>query len=107
MLNWNLLQQLLIVAIALSNITSMFVQKTKGIFPSKWIPFYSFTVNMLLSFVFCLTFTEASIYHSLWVGLFAFLGADTLYKTLTTQKNDYQEQTKKVENDYTEIEVDR
>ena len=32
--------------------------------------------------ILCLTFTEVSVVNSLWVGLFSFLGADTLYKSL-------------------------
>lgn len=83
MIDINLLQELLIIAIAVSVIAVAFIQKTKGIFKkSKWIELYSFVVNMVLGIVFCLTFTETSIVNSLWVGGFSFLGADTLYKSL-------------------------
>lgn len=83
MLDINLLQELLIIAIAVSVIAVAFIQKTKGMFKkSKWVNPYSFAVNMVLGIVFCLTFTEASIINSLWVGLFSYIGADTLYKSL-------------------------
>ena len=83
MLNITLLQELLIIAIAVSVIAVAFIQKTKGMFKkSKWVNHYSFVVNMILGIIFCLSFTEASIINSLWVGLFSYIGADTLYKSL-------------------------
>lgn len=83
MLNITLLQELLIIAIAVSVIAVAFIQKTKGMFKkSKWVNPYSFVVNMILGIIFCLSFTEASIINSLWVGLFSYIGADTLYKSL-------------------------
>lgn len=83
MLDITLLQELLIIAIAVSVIAVAFIQKTKGMFKkSKWVNPYSFVVNMILGIIFCLSFTEASIVNSLWVGLFSYIGADTLYKSL-------------------------
>lgn len=83
MIDMELLQELLIIAIAVSVIAVAFIQKTKGMFKkSKWINLYSFIVNMILGVIFCLSFTEASITNSLWVGLFSYIGADTLYKSL-------------------------
>ena len=83
MIDIDLLQELLIIAAAVSVVTLAFIQETKGMFKkSKWIKPYSFVVNVSLSILFCLSFTEVSIVNSLWVGLFSFLGADTLYKSL-------------------------
>ena len=83
MLDITLLQELLVIAIAVSVIAVAFIQKTKGMFKkSKWVNPYSFVVNMVLGIIFCLSFTRASIINSLWVGLFSYLGADTLYKSL-------------------------
>ncbi len=83
MMDINLLQELLIIAIAVSVITVAFIQKTKGIFKnSKWINPYSLVVNIVFGVIFCMSFTEASIVNSLWVGLFSYIGADTLYKSL-------------------------
>lgn len=82
-MNIDLLKELFVIAIVLSVITMAFIQKTKGIFKtSKFIELYSAIVNIIFAIVFCISFTEVSIINSLWVGLFSFLGADTLYKTL-------------------------
>ena len=76
-------KQLLIISIALSTITCAFIQKTKMLFKSsKYIEYYSFLVNMLVSVIFCITFTDIKFPNSLWIGLFSFLGADSLYKSL-------------------------
>lgn len=83
MLDITLLQELLITAIAVSVFTVAFIQKTKGVFKnSKWINLYSLVVNMVFGVIFCMSFTEATIVNSLWVGLFSYIGADTLYKSL-------------------------
>lgn len=90
MLKLELLQQLLIVAIALSTITCSIIQKTKKIFKnSKHLCLYSFIINILFCIVFCYTFTEVSFPISLWVGLFSFIGADTLYKSLEGKLSSY------------------
>lgn len=83
MIDMKLLQELLIIAIAVSVITVAFIQKTKGMFKkSKWVNPYSFIVNMILGVIFSLSFTDASVVDGLWVGLFSYIGADTLYKSL-------------------------
>ena len=83
MLNLDFLKSLLVISIALSVITCAFIQKTKVFFKcSKCLPIYSFIVNILIGIIFCLTFTEITFPTSLWVGLFSFLGADSLYKSL-------------------------
>lgn len=92
MLDINLLQELLVVAIILSGVTCAFIQKTKGIFKkSKWINPYSLVVNMIFGIIFCMSFTKTSIVDSLWVGLFSYLGADTLYKSLEGKLSSYKE----------------
>lgn len=98
MIDINLLQELLIIAIAVSVIAVAFIQKTKGIFKkSKWINPYSLVVNMVLGIVFCLTFTEASVLNSLWVGLFSYIGADTLYKSLEGKLSSFKDIVEKKE----------
>lgn len=96
MLDITLIQELLIIAIALSVITCAFIQKTKGIFKkSKWINLYSLVVNMVLGVLFCVSFTKTSVINSLWVGLFSYIGADTLYKTLEGKLKPYSELVEK------------
>ena len=71
-----------------------FIQKTKVIFKtSKFIELYSAIVNVIFAIVFCISFTEISIINSLWVGLFSFLGADTIYKNLEGKIASYKELT--------------
>lgn len=80
-MNVDLIKELFINAISLSVITCALIQETKGMFKSnKWIKPYSFIINMILGILFCLSFTEVGLLLSLWVGLFAFIGADSLYK---------------------------
>ncbi len=83
MLKLTLLQQMLVVSIALSTITCAFVQKTKRKFKcSDCLCIYSFIVNMICGILFCLSFTTIEFPESLWVGFFSFIGADTIYKSL-------------------------
>ena len=83
MLNLDYLQQLLVIAIALSAITCSVIQKTKSCFKtSKYLCIYSFIINMLVGIIFCYTFTNIKLPTSLWIGFFSFIGADTIYKSL-------------------------
>lgn len=83
MLDLEYLQKMLVIAMALSAITCTFIQKTKKFFKtSKYISLYSLIINLSIGIIFCITFTDISFPRSLWVGLFSYLGADTIYKTL-------------------------
>lgn len=94
MLNWSLLQSILIIAIACSSVTVIFIQKTKSFCSnSKQIPVYSLIVNIVLGFLFSQTFSDISYINSLWTGLFSFLGADTIYKSLEGKLDSYEELT--------------
>ena len=84
------LQELLIIGIALSVITCAIIQKTKSLFKSsKFITLYSFIINMVVGIVFSITFTDVNIPTSLWIGLFSFLGADSIYKSLEGKISSY------------------
>lgn len=90
MFNLDFLQNLLMIGTALSVITCAFIQKTKIHFKSsKYIPIYSFVINILIGVLFCLTFTKISFPESLWVGLFSYIGADSIYKTLEGSLSSY------------------
>ena len=87
MLKINLLEQMLIISIALSTISCSFVQKTKRYFPcSSCLCFYSLFVNIVMGLLFCISFPM-----SLWIGVFSFLGADTIYKSLEGKLTPYRE----------------
>ena len=82
-MNFELIKALLVVAISSSIISSAFVQKIKGISLIKCsdcLIYVSFFISMLFGIIFTLTFTSYNIIDALWVGLFSFLGADSLYK---------------------------
>lgn len=90
MLNWSLLQSILIVAIACSSITVAFIQKTKRFCKSsRCITRYSLTVNLIIGFFFSQTFSNIDYIKSIWVGLLSFLGADTIYKNLEGKLSSY------------------
>ena len=90
MFNFDYLKTALLISIALSSITCTFVQKTKSFFKSSdYITVYSLIVNILVSILFCKTFTSIDLPNSLWVGLFSFLGADSIYKTLEGKISSY------------------
>lgn len=98
MLNLNFLQKILAISVTLSAITCTFVQKTKKHFKkSKFITLYSLIVNIIIGYLFCITFTDITFPTSLWVGLFSFLGADTIYKTLEGKIAPYSKITAKKE----------
>lgn len=83
MIKWRLLENLLLVATASSTISVAFIQKTKACLKcSKHVCFYSFILNMILGVIFTITFTDVDVKYSFWVGLFSYLGADTIYKSL-------------------------
>lgn len=84
------LQELLVIAVVLSTITCAIIQKTKFIFKSsKFIIIYSFIINIVTGIIFCSTFTDIDLPTSLWIGVFSFLGADSIYKSLEGKISSY------------------
>lgn len=83
MIKWRLLENLLLIATTSSTISVSLIQKTKACLKcSKHVCLYSFVMNMILGVIFTVTFTDIDIKYSFWVGLFSYLGADTIYKSL-------------------------
>lgn len=83
MLNIRLLELILLCSSFSSTLSIGFIQKTKGyIGKSKYIPFYSFFVNIIVALFFCNSFTNIEFPNCIWVGVISFLESDTLYKTL-------------------------
>lgn len=86
------IRQLLLISIVLSSITCTFIQKTKVLLPKrKYIIVYSFIVNIIIGILFCKTFTDLNIVDSIWIGLFTFLGANSIYKMLKGKILSYNE----------------
>ena len=92
MFQFEYLKQLLLISVALSTITCTIIQKTKRLLKkSIYIVYYSFFINMIVGILFCMTFTSISLPNSLWIGLFSFLGADSIYKSLEGKLSSYTE----------------
>lgn len=82
MLDVSLLKNVLIVAISSSIISTSLVQLIKeATLSKKYLLIISFVISMIIGVLFSLSFTDLSIFDSLWVGLISFIGADTIYKT--------------------------
>lgn len=82
MLDFEMIKQVLIVAIGSSIITTEFIQKVKeSLKTKKYLPLISFAVSMLIGTAFALRFSDLEIYNCLWVGLISWIGADVIYKT--------------------------
>lgn len=83
MLNFDLIKNILIIAIASSIVTINLVQKIKESVKfknSNRLVFVSFIVSIIFGTLFSLSFSDTNLINSLWVGLFSFIGADMLYK---------------------------
>lgn len=82
-MNIDLIKELLLIAASSSIISVAFVQKIKCaslIKCSKCLIYVSFLISMSFGILFTLSFTEYKLADSVWVGLFSFIGADSLYK---------------------------
>lgn len=84
-----LLKKLLIIAMGSSVVNCAFIQKTKTKIPKKMLMLYTLIVNMVFGILFALTFTDTNIFEAAWVGLFSFIGADTIYKSLEGKLQSY------------------
>ena len=47
---------------------------------SECLIYISFLISMSFGILFTLSFTDYKLIDSIWVGLFSFIGADSLYK---------------------------
>lgn len=80
MLNIELLKNVLIISISSSIITTAIVQKIKEqLKTKKYILLISFMISLTIGTLFSISFSNINLYHSIWSGLFSFIGADALY----------------------------
>lgn len=78
-----LIKALLLIAVSSSIISASFVQKIKTVSlikSSECLIYISFLISMSFGILFTLSFTDYKLIDSIWVGLFSFIGADSLYK---------------------------
>lgn len=87
-MDFELLKQLLVIAISASVISTAFMQKIKescllsSTLQTCYLIMISFGVSMIVGTLFALTFANTTFGEALWVGLFTFVGADSIYKML-------------------------
>lgn len=84
-INYDLIRNVLAMAIINSLIVINLVQKVKESFHIKCSSvciFISLGISLVISTLFSLTFSNLSFIASVWSGLISFLGADFLYQIL-------------------------
>lgn len=82
-LNARLLVDVLIVAIIVEVIALQTIQMLKKVLKtSKWIPILALFVNLFIGIAITLQFTDQTWRLGLFVGFFAWIGADALYHAL-------------------------
>lgn len=84
----NLLTDLLIISITYSVILMALIQKFKALsfIKKSWqIWILNFIFSFAIGMPFAISFYNISILDSIWVGLFSFIGASTIYETLKNQ----------------------
>ena len=82
-MNIELIKALLLIAVSSSIKSASFVQKIKTVSlikSSECLIYISFLISMSFGILFTLSFTDYKLIDSIWVGLFSFIGADSLYK---------------------------
>ncbi len=84
----DLLLKIVLISIVFSAFEMALVQKLKKFFPfkKKWsVLILNFVSSFLFGTIFSMWFFSLSIYNSLWVSFFTFLGAPSIYETLRKQ----------------------
>jgi len=80
MLDFEMLKQVLVVAIASSIITTAIIQKIKEHLKTKnYLWYISLGVSIIFGTLFALCFSELSLVNCLWVGLISWIGASAIY----------------------------
>lgn len=82
MLDFNLIKNILIVAIGSSIITTAVVQKIKETLNTKkYLGLIFLGVSMIIGTLFAICFSDLKVVNCLWVGLISWIGADAIYKS--------------------------
>lgn len=80
MLDFNLIKNILIVAIASGCVTTLTVQKIKEqITKKQWLFIISFLVSMIIGTLFAKSFSDANWLYCVWSGFFTWINASLLY----------------------------
>ncbi len=84
----DLLMDVLLISITFSIFEMALVQKVKtiSIFKKSWqVILFNFVSSFVLGTLFSMWFFELSLYNGLWVSLFGFIGAPSIYEALKKQ----------------------
>lgn len=84
----DLLMDVLLISITFSIVEMALVQKIKtiSIFKRSWqVILFNFVSSFVLGTLFSMWFFELSLYNGLWVSLFGFIGAPSIYEVLKKQ----------------------
>ncbi len=97
MLNLTLIKNILIIAMASSIISTSLTQKLKeGTKSKKFMLLKNFIISMVIGVLFSLSFSDIKFPYYLWVGLFAFIGAQMIYEAFEDKIFDSFENIQKV-----------
>ena len=83
------LLDLLVISVTFSMISMVFIQKCKSMkfVRKKWqVCLLNFLLSFLVGMPFANVFYDVSWLDSIWVGLFTFVGAPSIYDALKNQK---------------------
>lgn len=76
------LENTIVISIPFSIILMAFIQKIKKFIGTKFIIIYNLFFAFLLGIPFGITFYQLNIFDSIWVSIFGFIGAPSLYDAL-------------------------
>ena len=82
------LLELLVISMTFSVILMMLIQKLKKlsfITKSQQVWFLNLIFSFAVGIPFTIAFYKLTIYDGIWVGLFSFIGAASIYQTLKKQ----------------------
>lgn len=84
----DLLIEILMISVTFSIFQMALVQKVKtlSIFRKGWqVVLFNFVSSFIFGTLFSIWFFELNLYNGLWVSLFGFIGAPTIYEMLKKQ----------------------
>lgn len=84
----DLLIEILMISVTFSIFQMALVQKVKtlSIFKKDWqVILFNFVSSFIFGTLFSIWFFELNLYNGLWVSLFGFIGAPTIYEMLKKQ----------------------
>lgn len=80
-MDFDLIKQIVVVAMASSIISTAAIQKVKGILKNKTLLYVlALAISVVLGTLFALSFSNLDIKNALWVGLITWVGADAIYQ---------------------------